>query len=237
MLKIAICDDDPAHAELLGKRLTACALEIPVKAQISLFESYEALQADLTETSEPSRYKLLVVKKTMGSLLAAPAVRSWREQGCTSEVLLFGEGELRPEDYEGTYLLATISAEDERKQMRDAFRFAALRYEKKPTIILYAGDGRRNGFVVDDIIYVEVYRTELQVHGEKGVAECTGALADVYEKLPKPQFYRAHRSFIVNLEKVRSMEKYRFTMKNGDFVAIAKNRYAEARKAWQSYLG
>jgi DNA-binding LytR/AlgR family response regulator len=59
----------------------------------------------------------------------------------------------------------------------------------------------------------------------------------VYGKLPEKRFYRAHRSYVVNLDCVVGAEKYHFIMCNGDKVSIAKNRYAEAKKAYSEYYG
>ena len=107
---------------------------------------------------------------------------------------------------------------------------------RKPSIILNGADGRKSGFCVSDIIYIEVFRTELEVHCVGGKTTCIGSLREVCEKLPGSRFYRSHRSFIVNLGRVRHIEKYQFTMDNGDVVTVAKNRYAEAKKAWRDYL-
>ena len=78
---------------------------------------------------------------------------------------------------------------------------------------------------------------ELTGNGAEGKVTCVGSLREACEKLPQSRFYRSHRSFIVNLGRVKRIERYQFTMDNGDAVAVAKNRYAEAKKAWRTYCG
>ena len=235
MLRIAICDDTEHHSEQLMKHFRAFAAELSVSVEIECFASLVQLGKAL-ETNV-NAYRLLVLETTVGGVDGIGFARGLRTQGCDSEILyLTGDGSKALEAY-GTFPISFLLKPTPRGELKNVFSFVARRYEQKPSIILNGGDGKRNGFVPDDIIYIEVFRTELDVHCQKGGVTCLGALNDVYEKLPKPQFYRSHRSFIVNLVKVRRMEKYRFIMENGESVAIAKNRYAEAKKAWLDFCG
>ncbi len=235
MLRIAICDDTEHHSEQLMKHFRAFAAELSVSVEIECFASLTQLGKVLE--ANVNAYRLLVLDTTVGEADGIGFARALRAQGCNSEILyLTGNAEKALDAY-GVFPISLLLKPTARGELKNVFLFVARRYEQKPSIILNGGDGKRNGFVTDDIIYIEVFRTELEVHCQKGGVTCLGALNDVYEKLPKPQFYRSHRSFIVNLLKVRRMEKYRFVMENGDFVTIAKNRYAEAKKAWLDFCG
>lgn len=235
MLRIAICDDTEQHSEQMMKQFRMFAQEMSVTAEIECFASLAAL-GRMLET-DVNGYRLLVVETRVGDADGIAFARLLRQRGCNAEILfLSGDSAGAMEAY-GAFPLSFIRKPAARNELRDAFAFVVRRYEQKPSIILYGGDGKRNGFVTDDIIYIEVFRTELEVHCRRGGVTCIGALNDAYEKLPKPQFYRSHRSFIVNLLKVRRMEKYRFIMETGDHVTIAKNRYAEAKKAWMDFCG
>jgi len=235
MLRIAICDDTEQHSEQLMRYLRAFAAELSVAVEIECFASLTLLGKALE--GDVNVYRLLVLDTAVGDADGIAFVRTLRSKGCDAEILyLTGNAEKAMDAY-STFPVSFLLKPAASGELRNVFSFVARRYEKKPSIILNGGDGKRNGFVIDDIIYIEVFRTELEVHGRKGGVTCTGALNDVFEKLPKPQFYRSHRSFIVNLLKVRSMEKYRFIMESGDHVAIAKNRYAEAKKAWKEFCG
>ncbi len=235
MLRIAICDDTEHHSEQLMKHFRAFAAELSVSVEVECFASLAQLGRTLE--SNVNAFRLLVLDTTVGEADGIGFARALRAGGCNSEILyLTGDVDKALEAY-STFPISFLPKPPARGELKNVFSFVARRYEQKPTIILSGGDGRRNGFVADDIIYIEVFRAELEVHCQKGGVTCLGALNDVYEKLPKPQFYRSHRSFIVNLLKVRRMEKYRFVMENGDFVTIAKNRYAEAKKAWLDFCG
>ncbi|MBO5305371.1 MAG: response regulator transcription factor [Clostridia bacterium] len=235
MLRIAICDDTEQHSEQLMKYLRTFAAELTVAVEIECFASLTLLGKALE--GDANAYRLLVLETAVGGADGIAFARMLRSKGCDAEILYLTECADRALDAYSTFPVGFLQKPMARGELRNVFAFVARRYEKKPSIILNGGDGKRHGFVIDDIIYIEVFRTELEVHCRKGGVTCAGALNDVFEKLPKPQFYRSHRSFIVNLLKVRSMEKYRFVMESGDFVTIAKNRYAEAKKAWKDFCG
>ena len=235
MLRIAICDDTVQHAEQLVRAFLAFGEELSVEVQADCYGSFAELERALER--DVDAYRLLVLETEVDGVDGTLFACELRARGCSSEILFFTGDTSRALAAHSAYAMGYIIKPAVRNELRDAFRFVLRRYEKKPSLILYGGDGKRSAFVADDIIYIEVFRTELNVHTAKGSVDCVGALGDVYEKLPKEQFYRSHRSFIVNLARIRRMEKYRFVMDNGDFASIAKNRYAEAKKVWLEFCG
>lgn len=233
MLRIAICDDTPAHAEQLGRALRAFGEEGGVRVECTCYAGFAELERALEK--DVDAYRLLVLETRVGDADGVATACRLRAKGCCAEILFFTGDEGRALEAYAAYPMGYIVKPASRNELRDAFRFVAMRHEKKPSIILNGMGGKRNGFAADDIIYIEVFRTELDVHTAKGNSTCVGALGEVFGRLPKDQFYRSHRSFIVNLKRIRRMEKYRFVMDNGEFVTIAKNRYAEAKKAWTAF--
>lgn len=233
MLRIAICDDTVQHAEQLMRALRAFAEELSAEIEVECFTGFAELERALAKDVDV--YRLLVLETRVGGADGVELATRLRAKGCSSEILFFTADATRALEAFTAYPMGYILKPAGRNELRDAFRFVLTRYEKKPTIILNGMGGKRSGFVADDIIYIEVFRTELDVHTAAGSVTCTGALGDVFERLPKGQFYRSHRSFIVNMGRISRMEKYRFVMDNGDFVTIAKNRYAEAKRAWKAF--
>ena len=103
------------------------------------------------------------------------------------------------------------------------------------TVLLRTSDGGRTSVKIDDILYIEVFHTELDLHCRGGILVCYGSLAGVFDALPPNAFYRSHRSYIVNLKYVMKLEKYAFTLVTGDRVTVAKNRYAEAKQILEGF--
>ena len=233
MFRIAVCDDTAQHSEALARRLHAYSAEIGVQTEIDCFESFAELKK--TIIADINAYRLIVLEATVGGADGVTFACDLRNCGYESDFVFYTCDSTKALAAYNAYPVCYILKPAIRNELRDALRFLARRNAKKPTIILNSAERKQIGFNVDDIIYVEVFRTELGIHDSHGETTCTGSLSETFEKLPKRQFYRSHRSFVVNLKRVVGAEKYKFAMDNGSFVPIAKNRYVEARKAWHDF--
>ena len=88
----------------------------------------------------------------------------------------------------------------------------------------------------DELLYIEVMGNRLFFHCKRETVEGVGSLSTTAASLPERQFYRAHRNFIVNLQYAQKIGHYFFGMQNGEKVAIAKNRYTEAKEIFDRFF-
>ncbi|MDE6686863.1 MAG: LytTR family transcriptional regulator, partial [Lachnospiraceae bacterium] len=56
-----------------------------------------------------------------------------------------------------------------------------------------------------------------------------GKISDVERLLPETRFFRCHRSYIVSLAEIETIERYQATMKNGDILPISQQQYTETK--------
>lgn len=67
----------------------------------------------------------------------------------------------------------------------------------------------KNSIVVvysDDINYLEANEKFTKVYTSTEEHEINHNIADVYQQLPQEKFYRCHKSYVVNLDKIKSIE-------------------------------
>ena len=74
----------------------------------------------------------------------------------------------------------------------------------------------------DDIKYVKADNVYLEVHTKDKSYLVRSAMKDYIEKLPSHQFYRAHKSYIVNLDHIEAINT-RDIMINGETIPISKD--------------
>ena len=233
MFRIAICDDMQPQATELAQQLTALAGEIPLECRVDVFRGYKALQKAMSESS----YQLVFLETRLGGVSGidfARHLRSTDEQVdivfCSTETeSAFAAYTVFPAGY--------LTKPVDRKRLRDVFRHVVDKYRQKPSIVLRGIDGGKHMINVDDILYIEVFGAELDVHCKSGVTLCAGTLVEVSSLLSSTDFYRSHRSFVVNLRHAVGISRFQFRMSNGDSVAVAKNRYAEVKAAFTAYVG
>ncbi len=110
------------------------------------------------------------------------------------------------------------------------------RRKERPSLLLELLEGGITAILVSDIRYIEIFRRELVVHCKEKTVSCAGALKTVLDALPQENFYRCHRSFIINLGSVSGIQKYRFLLREEGEVPIAVRRYQDAQARWLAFL-
>jgi len=233
MFRIAICDDMQSQATELAQLLTSLAGEIPMECKVEMFRGFKPLQKAMGENT----YQLLFLETRVGGISGidfARRLRLYDEE--TDIVFCSAETDSALAAYT-VFPTGYLTKPVDRKKLRDVFRHVAEKYRQKPSIVLRGIDGGEQMICVDDILYIEVFGAELDVHCRRGVVMCAGTLVEASSLLSSTDFYRSHRSFIVNLRYTVGIDRYQFRMVNGDTVAVAKNRYAEVKAAFEAYAG
>lgn len=55
---------------------------------------------------------------------------------------------------------------------------------------------------INDIYYCEAHEHEVHVHTKEDQFKVTSSISDFYKKLPQDQFFKCHRSYIINTDKI-----------------------------------
>lgn len=231
MYHIAICDSSSNDGKELEGVIQELAEEAELPCTVEVFRSAKALNDAVAEKT----YQMILLETVIGGTSGVELARRLRFRGTDAEILFVTKNPEYALVAYSVFPVGYVIKPASKRKLRDPFFHAAEKEGRAPTILLRTGDGGRTGVKVDDILYIEVFRTELDFHCRSGVYVCSGSLAGVLEALPTKQFYRSHRSYIVNLKYVTKLEKYAFSLITGDRVTVAKNRYAEAKEILREY--
>ena len=224
MMTVAVCDDS-RYASFIADELKLLAEEAEMEISVDVFRGYSYLQSAM----KTKQYDLLILETLIRGVSGIDFARNLRLSHFESDIIFVSASAEHALAAYSVFPIGYILKPFQRKRLRAPFRHAAEKYIKKPTLILSGMNGEKITVSVDDLLYIEVIGNELDIHCRTGVSKCIGSLSETYVNLPQKQFYRSHRSFIVNLNYVVRAAKYYFVMDNGDKVTIAKNRYAEAK--------
>ena len=88
----------------------------------------------------------------------------------------------------------------------------------------------------NDILYIESRAHTATVYEKKGSHLCYEKLDDLAKRLPG-QFILPHKSFLVNMDNIRRIERGRIILEKGMEVPISKARYNEVRDYYFRYIG
>ena len=88
----------------------------------------------------------------------------------------------------------------------------------------------------DNILYIESCSHTAMVCAADGVHLCYEKLSVLLRRLPI-QFVFTHKSFLVNMDKIRCIERGRVTLENDIKIPISKSRQKEVKENYFRYAG
>ena len=88
----------------------------------------------------------------------------------------------------------------------------------------------------EEIFYIEAYNRHLFIHTETEGYECVGKLTGDSEKLKPYHFARCHQGYLVNLSKIKRINKASIKLKNEKEVPISRRYRAGVMEAFNLYL-
>lgn len=122
--------------------------------------------------------------------------------------------------------------------IKDAIEMVVKELEKnkKENLVLKAKFSR-NGILsihTNDIYYIMSDKRILEIYELKQKHQVNMKLDELEEKLPD-HFIRCHQSYIVNMDKIKKVEKEKIILSTNVIIPISKSRAARVKQAYFSY--
>lgn len=232
-MKIAVCDDDKAARE----HIVSLIKEQEGSAETAVFASGEEL---LDAGRDFDILFLDVEMANVSGIDAAKRIRRRQEkEGRAKSVIIFVTGY---EKY--VYDAFDVSAFQylikplEKKRFTAVFRRAwkealALREREEKYLFVKSGGVRKKVFL-KDLFYIESANRKVILHTEAGIVETYGKMYE-WEQAAGDGFYRCHRCYLVNMEKIVSYGTDTIEVANGDKLLLAQKKYASFVKRYMNY--
>ena len=232
-MKIAVCDDDRAARQhiisLINEQIDG--------AEITAFAAGE----EMLKSKED--FDISFLDMEMNELSGMDVARHIRqeqeEKGSSKSIIIFVTG------YD--------------KYMNDAFDVSAFHYLMKPineekfrTVFkralkeLFAAEKRTNRYILvkssrtqqkvylKDIYYIESANKKVIIHTTTGTLESYGKMEEL-EQMTGSSFYRCHRCYLVNMEKIASYTADSIQITNGEKLILAQKKYVEFVRQYMKY--
>lgn len=234
MMRFAVCDSSAADMQSLSAMLRSLTADMGVPCTVHEFRSPRLFLEDVKTQS----YDAVFLETEIGGTAGLDLARKLRFYKEDVEIVFVTAKEKYALAAYGVFPLGyLLKPADKRRLYPLLQRLSREKQEMGPTIRCVTADGGEALILRDELLYVEVMGNRLFFHGLREVVEGVGSLNSLSEFLPEGLFYRAHRNFVVNLQFVRKIGHYYFTMQNGDKVTVAKNRYTEAKTVFEEHFG
>lgn len=131
------------------------------------------------------------------------------------------------------YLLKPVDENKFREVLERAAGEVAKKKEKRGLFI------KKKNLTLDqaDILYIESRAKKVEIHTarSKHIIEIYATMEELEGQLGE-DFYRCHRSYIVNMAHITEYDNNSITITNGDRIYLTKKKYGDFVKAYMWYL-
>ena len=111
------------------------------------------------------------------------------------------------------------------KQYKNMHKLYNIRWRDKNIYVEYG-----------DILYIESYNRHLYVQTERQKYECVGMLKKEEKLFAAYGFFKCHQSYLVNLNKIREIEKNQIELVNGEKIPVSRSCREDLLGAFNLYI-
>ena len=236
-LRLAIVDDEPVICDLLNLYTTQWCDHNHVEAQIDIFNSAEAFSFEW-ETSRAYDLILLDIQmKGASGLVLAKQIRSFDQW--MRIVFVTGIADYVYEGYEVSalnYLLKPVSKEKLGACLTRAYDAIKSSLQEAPEpVFVFEADGQIHRVEQRKIYAVEAQKNYSRLSTALGDFVIRMSLSDIANQLSPSLFLKTHRSFLVSVIHVRSIDFTEVILDTGERIPLSRSQRDGVQQAFIRY--
>ncbi|MCR8745734.1 LytR/AlgR family response regulator transcription factor [Romboutsia lituseburensis] len=232
ILNIAICDDEKIHRDILKKYLV----------QTLNSESYSLIEFDSGENlldNYPNNIDLLLLDIQMKSIDGFDLAKEIRTFDTSVHIIFTTAFEdFMQKGYEVRafrYLLKPIQYNDFSKHILECINSISEEYKNFITV-KESTSGQIIKIPISSILFVETISRFVLIHTDSYVYKSRINLNKIEDSLKGNNFFRCHRSYLINLNKVNCITKNSALIKDHE-IFVSKYKIKELKIALTNVLG
>lgn len=228
---IAICDDEAAEIEYLSSLVELWAASTGNSVMLKPFSNAESF---LFHYEENKNFDILLLDIEMGEMNGIDLAKKIRE--CNRDVqivFITGFEKYISDGYDVAalhYLMKPVSPE----KLCEVLNRAAENINKSSPTVFINADGENIRLRLSDIFSVEAVGHSLKITCADVEISVNQSLSSFYENLGSTFIY-THRSYIVNLERIKRISKTEVTLDNNKTVPVSRRMYDDINRAFVAF--
>ncbi|WP_042276440.1 LytR/AlgR family response regulator transcription factor [[Clostridium] dakarense] len=232
VLNIAICDDELIHRQVLSNYLDRT---FPIKS----YKLVEFANGEELIENYPEKLDILLLDIQMTGINGIEAAKKIRMFD-TNVVIIFTTAiiEFMQQGYEVRafrYLLKPIDYNEFSKHLLECKEDIANSYKNYLTI-KEETEGNIIIIPIDSILYIETDSRCVLIHTDSQTYRTKVKINKFEKDLEDKKFYRCHRSYLINLNKVRCISKDSILIKNNE-ILVSRYKIKDLKTRVTDILG
>ena len=232
-MRIAICEDNREHTEILSEMVNRWAKKENIQVIIGHYQSAEQF---LFCMKDELPYDLAFLDIQMSKINGLQLARMIREEDrLIFLVFTTALKKYAPKGYEVSafrYLIKPLQEDEVFQVLTTANRMLVER--KRETVIVTRGDETRRIFL-DDIYYIEVDNHYIILHLHEETIRFKAKLKEFEVQFKEPQFCKCHRSYIVNLKYTGKISREGVEIDGKRTLPISRSRWEALNHCYMEY--
>ncbi|WP_300528416.1 LytR/AlgR family response regulator transcription factor [Peptacetobacter sp.] len=224
MVNIVICENDKNDQEFVKAKVVEILDDLNIEYEIKVYNSGDDLLEGYDKYTD-----IILLDIQMDGLDGMETARKIREFDDNVEIIFITSFvEYALEGYEVNayrYLLKPVKDENLRTSLINCLND---RNFVKRSIVIKEGDTRIK-ISLKDIMYIEVQGNDITVHTLKDTYRTKGTMSNFETEINSNMFVRCHKSYLVNLEYIKSIKRYTSILVNDEEVPLSRNKYKEIK--------
>lgn len=232
MIRILICDDDPAFVRRLSGKVAGLARGFGEEAEVLTLSPEEFLPESLPAPD------LIFLDIDLGRISGIDLARRIRRAGVDA-LLIFVTNypEYAPEGYEvSAFRFLDKSRLDQKLPYYFSQALQTLERKRDPICLLCGKEEVR--FPAACLVYAETCQRHLLLHMTgypQPLLPCYRKMTELEELLVPHGFLRVHQSFLVNMEYIRKMQSTGVWLTTGETLPLSARNYRELKETFLTW--
>ena len=233
MFRVVICEDEISQREKLKEYIQKIFDENKEELEIIEFESAEELLSSGLILKEVDIFILDIKMNGLSGMDLAKMIR--KEDDRSEMIFVTSLVEYIQEGYTVRayrYLLKPIEYKELKKHLLNCISDIK---KKNGNFIIENREGMRR-IPIKEITYIEVRKKELTIHTVDSTYYTQGSLDKIEQDFEKYNFYRCHKSYLINMEYIDSITKNSVVIGNEE-IYVSRHRMNEIKTKFTYMLG
>ncbi|NMA33357.1 MAG: response regulator transcription factor [Clostridiaceae bacterium] len=236
MIQIAACDDDIDELSNIVQLISQYRASRNLNCELAAFPNGFELISAVEKGRTFDIYCLDIIMPGFTGIDAAKEIRTHDKNALI--LFLTSSSAFVLESYSvkaANYILKPVTKEKLFAALDEMLEHIKVQ-ENEASVIVRSNEGIRR-ILIDNLVFVEVIGRNVLYHLRSGnVVECAESFSSACSRLLKYEcFIRPHRSYLVNMQYVDTIDNHRITLQTRSSVPIAQGRAREVKEQYLAY--
>ena len=228
-MRIAICDDEKVSREQTHEKLARYFIDKNITCEICEFSTGSSFVA------VNNRFDLVLMDYLLGDGNGIDFIKQVRLVNPNLLVIfltVYSEHAIESIRLDTFRYLVKPVPDDLLYEAMDSF-LKIYQYTRK---IIVPTVGKTYYLDADDVMYIEADKKHTVVRTVTGQYSSSKSISDFFSEINNSHFFKTHRSYILNMKYISSIENKTVVLTNGEKVICSAKNYEEFLKNYMSYL-